>query len=88
MWLTLFHAADPIVCFCGDPLFAQIGGTPAVLKYLLERNLIDGSCLTVTGACGLHLSAVPPHAVRCTAAGGRAKVCRGLEPACRSSKSA
>ena len=31
---------------------AQIGGTPAVLKYLLERNLIDGSCLTVTGATG------------------------------------
>ena len=28
---------------------AQVGGTPAVLKYLLERNLIDGSCLTVTG---------------------------------------
>jgi dihydroxy-acid dehydratase len=27
----------------------KIGGTPAVLKYLLERNLIDGSCLTVTG---------------------------------------
>ena len=27
----------------------QVGGTPAVLKYLLENNLIDGSCLTVTG---------------------------------------
>ncbi len=26
-----------------------IGGTPAVLKYLLEKGLIDGSCLTVTG---------------------------------------
>lgn len=37
---------------CSLPcLFLQIGGTPAVLKYLLERNLIDGSCLTVTGEC-------------------------------------
>ncbi len=27
----------------------NIGGTPAVMKYLLEKNLIDGSCLTVTG---------------------------------------
>ena len=27
----------------------QVGGTPAVLKYLLKHNLIDGSCLTVTG---------------------------------------
>ncbi|MAT73897.1 dihydroxy-acid dehydratase [Candidatus Poribacteria bacterium] len=27
----------------------QVGGTPAVLKYLLQHDLIDGSCLTVTG---------------------------------------
>ena len=27
----------------------EVGGTPAVLKLLLERGLIDGSCLTVTG---------------------------------------
>eukprot|EP01120_Amphizonella_sp_Union-15-10_P012663 TRINITY_DN566_c0_g3_i3.p1 TRINITY_DN566_c0_g3~~TRINITY_DN566_c0_g3_i3.p1 ORF type:complete len:590 (-),score=104.83 TRINITY_DN566_c0_g3_i3:53-1822(-) len=27
----------------------KIGGIPAVLKYLLKRGLIDGSCLTVTG---------------------------------------
>lgn len=27
----------------------QVGGTPAVLKYLLEQNLINGDCLTVTG---------------------------------------
>ena len=27
----------------------QVGGTPAVLKYLWENNLIDGSCWTVTG---------------------------------------
>ncbi len=26
-----------------------IGGTPAVLKYLLEKGFIDGSCMTVTG---------------------------------------
>jgi dihydroxy-acid dehydratase len=26
-----------------------IGGTPAVMKYLLERGLLDGSCMTVTG---------------------------------------
>ena len=25
------------------------GGTPAVIKYLLERGLIDGDCMTVTG---------------------------------------
>jgi dihydroxy-acid dehydratase len=27
----------------------QVGGTPAVLKYLHENGFIDGSCLTVTG---------------------------------------
>ncbi|KAG0065041.1 hypothetical protein BGZ89_008648 [Linnemannia elongata] len=27
----------------------RIGGTPAILKYLLEEGLIDGNCLTVTG---------------------------------------
>ncbi len=26
-----------------------VGGTPAVMKYLLEKGLLDGSCLTVTG---------------------------------------
>src|SRR4030095_10425802 len=26
-----------------------IGGTPAVLKYLLSKGLLDGRCLTVTG---------------------------------------
>ena len=29
--------------------FAQIGGIPAVLKYLLEKGLLHGDCLTVTG---------------------------------------
>ena len=27
----------------------SVGGTPAVMKYLLEEGLMDGSCLTVTG---------------------------------------
>ena len=27
----------------------SIGGTPAVMKYLLEKGLMDGSCMTVTG---------------------------------------
>ena len=27
----------------------EVGGTPAVLKLLLERGLLDGGCLTVTG---------------------------------------
>ncbi|MGE0386022.1 MAG: dihydroxy-acid dehydratase [Gammaproteobacteria bacterium] len=27
----------------------NVGGTPAVMKYLLERGLLDGSCITVTG---------------------------------------
>jgi dihydroxy-acid dehydratase len=27
----------------------RVGGTPAVMKYLLEEGLLDGDCLTVTG---------------------------------------
>lgn len=27
----------------------SVGGTPAVMKYLLEKGYLDGSCLTVTG---------------------------------------
>ena len=27
----------------------RIGGTPAVLKYLMKKGMIDGDCLTVTG---------------------------------------
>ena len=27
----------------------HVGGTPAVMKHLLEKRLLDGSCLTVTG---------------------------------------
>ena len=29
----------------------QVGGTPALLKYLLAHNLIDGSCMVRAGAC-------------------------------------
>jgi dihydroxy-acid dehydratase len=27
----------------------SVGGTPAVMKYLLENGMLDGSCMTVTG---------------------------------------
>jgi dihydroxy-acid dehydratase len=27
----------------------NVGGTPAVMKYLLEKGLLDGDCMTVTG---------------------------------------
>jgi dihydroxy-acid dehydratase len=27
----------------------QIGGVPAVIKYLIEKDMVDGDCLTVTG---------------------------------------
>ncbi len=27
----------------------SVGGTPAVIKYLLEKGLLDGDCMTVTG---------------------------------------
>ncbi|REK11935.1 MAG: dihydroxy-acid dehydratase [Planctomycetota bacterium] len=27
----------------------NVGGTPAVMKYLLEKGLLDGDCLTITG---------------------------------------
>jgi dihydroxy-acid dehydratase len=37
-----------------------VGGTPAVMKYLLERGLIDGSCMTVTGkTIAENLAALP-----------------------------
>lgn len=32
---------------------AQVGGVPAVLKYLLEKGFIDGSCLT-----GMRISSI------------------------------
>ena len=27
----------------------QIGGTPLIMKYMLEQDLLDGNCLTITG---------------------------------------
>ncbi|CAI5491000.1 unnamed protein product [Closterium sp. Naga37s-1] len=39
----------------------KIGGTPAVLKYLLEKGLLHGDCLTVTGkTLAENLACVPP----------------------------
>jgi dihydroxy-acid dehydratase len=38
----------------------HIGGTPAVMKYLLEKGLLDGSCMTVTGkTVAENLAALP-----------------------------
>jgi dihydroxy-acid dehydratase len=38
----------------------EVGGTPAVMKMLLEAGLIDGSCLTVTGkTVAENLAALP-----------------------------
>jgi dihydroxy-acid dehydratase len=38
----------------------NVGGTPAVMKYLLEKNFIDGDCLTVTGkTIAENLAALP-----------------------------
>jgi dihydroxy-acid dehydratase len=37
-----------------------VGGTPAVMKYLLEKGLLNGDCLTVTGkTLGENLASVP-----------------------------
>lgn len=37
-----------------------VGGTPAVMKYLLEKGLMDGDCITVTGkTLGENVSALP-----------------------------
>jgi dihydroxy-acid dehydratase len=41
----------------------KVGGTPAVLKYLLDHGLIDGGCMTVTGkTVAENLESVPPLA--------------------------
>jgi dihydroxy-acid dehydratase len=39
----------------------NVGGTPAVMKYLLEKGLLDGSCMTCTGqTVADNLAAAPP----------------------------
>eukprot|EP00854_Cymbomonas_tetramitiformis_P015653 gene15653-18564_t len=39
----------------------KVGGTPAVLKYLLAEGLIDGTCMTVTGkTLAENLDSCPP----------------------------
>ncbi|CAG9461787.1 unnamed protein product [Pedinophyceae sp. YPF-701] len=41
----------------------KVGGTPGVLKYLLEKGFIDGSCMTVTGkTLAENLASCPPLA--------------------------
>ncbi len=41
----------------------RVGGTPAVMKYLLEQGLMEGGCRTVTGrTIAENLEAVPPLA--------------------------
>jgi dihydroxy-acid dehydratase len=41
----------------------NVGGTPAVLKYLLSNGLINGECMTVTGkTIAENLASVPPLA--------------------------
>lgn len=38
-----------------------VGGTPGILKYLLEHNMVDGSCMTATGrTLAQNLEACPP----------------------------
>jgi dihydroxy-acid dehydratase len=38
----------------------KVGGTPGVMKYLLEKGLMDGNCLTVSGkTLGENLQALP-----------------------------
>ncbi len=38
----------------------SVGGTPAAMKYLLEKGLLNGDCLTVTGkSLGENLATVP-----------------------------
>ena len=39
----------------------QVGGTPAVMKFLLDEGLLDGSCITVTGkTLAENLADLPP----------------------------
>ena len=39
----------------------SVGGTPAVMKYLLERGFLNGDCMTVTGkTLGENIADLPP----------------------------
>jgi len=39
----------------------SVGGTPAVMKYLLERGFLNGECMTVTGkTLGENIADLPP----------------------------
>ena len=39
----------------------QVGGTPGVLKYLLEKGIIDGNVMTVTSKTMAENLAAVPH---------------------------
>lgn len=39
----------------------QVGGTPGVLKYLLEKGIIDGDVMTVTSKTMAENLAAVPH---------------------------
>jgi dihydroxy-acid dehydratase len=43
-----------------------VGGIPAVMKYLLQKGFLDGSCMTVTGEVPAALHASLHNAVPAT----------------------
>jgi dihydroxyacid dehydratase/phosphogluconate dehydratase len=65
------------VCCC---LTLQIGGTPALLKYLHANGLIDGTCLTVTGVCVSALALSRKHRLAWLLLGSRLVEMRVMNP--------
>ncbi|XP_077252732.1 dihydroxy-acid dehydratase, chloroplastic-like [Tasmannia lanceolata] len=51
----------------------KIGGTPAIIRYLLEQGLFDGDCITVTG------KTIAENAKLCPALAENQKVIRPIE---------
>ncbi|XP_077242483.1 dihydroxy-acid dehydratase, chloroplastic-like isoform X2 [Tasmannia lanceolata] len=51
----------------------KIGGTPAIIPYLLEQGLLDGDCITVTG------KTIAENAKLCPALAENQKVIRPIE---------
>ncbi|XP_077252728.1 dehydratase family isoform X1 [Tasmannia lanceolata] len=51
----------------------KIGGTPAIIRYLLEQGLLDGDCITVTG------KTIAENAKLCPALAENQKVIRPIE---------
>jgi dihydroxy-acid dehydratase len=57
--VPLLADLKPSGTFVQEDLHA-VGGTPAVMKYLLEKGFLDGDCLTVTGrTLAENLAALP-----------------------------